>query len=180
MWLNSPRTAYCRMVGACPLPDPSSKELNLIFVSLNEYLSVFLDFSFTICISLSDIRCVWVLLITYPARKVLMFVEKFMYRKKITGCLLVCLFLIQWFWSAGFASEITKIGAANNFSRGISSDGTTVIGFSAGTSFFWKDNSLVGLPTGFFSDARGINFDGTVIVGDAGYPFRWTDRKSVV
>lgn len=94
--------------------------------------------------------------------------------EKISAGILIFCFIMQWFCAGALAeSNISKIWEENYRARGLSLDGTTVIGYFGVKSFSWKNGVVTWLPGGF-AEARGINADGTVVVGDALYAFRWT------
>ena len=76
-------------------------------------------------------------------------------------------FILQWFCVGAFASssDIGKIWEDTYIARGLSLDGSTVIGTSLGKSFSWKGGTLTWFPGVPYVDVRGLNADGTVVVG---------------
>lgn len=88
-------------------------------------------------------------------------------------------------------------GPVDSYGRAISADGTTVVGYSWGSSpngseaFRWTRETgmqpLGHLPGGFDAgDAAGVSGDGSVVVGSArrfdfaGEAFRWTEQTGMV
>jgi probable HAF family extracellular repeat protein/predicted outer membrane repeat protein len=83
-------------------------------------------------------------------------------------------------------------GSSHDFSSmatGVSGDGSVIVGYSEGASgqeaFRWTESTgMVGLGDldgePFYSQAEGISYDGSVIVGQAGYEaFRWTESTGM-
>lgn len=89
------------------------------------------------------------------------------------------------FWSAG--NSVTVIGT-NGWANAANQDGSVVVGKQASSAFRWTDATGIqnlGTLGGSTSEAKGVNADGSVVVGSAKQAdgndraFRWTDATGM-
>ncbi len=79
------------------------------------------------------------------------------------------------------ATELPLLdGAASREAKGISADGTVIVGTAVTQAIYWE-NGNAPEALGFVGTPRATNQDGSVIVGDAaGAPFLWTENDGLL
>ena len=83
----------------------------------------------------------------------------------------------QWTGAGGLDRLGALPGGVSSSAFGLSSDGSTIVGFSQNEAFRWTAaDGMLGLGSLGGSTARGVSASGEVVVGATGQgPFRWTE-----